>query len=134
MSRLREDAKEALRNKRAEEAATAAAIAESTAVAGVKRACNSPLGRWFPQVEWEFVANLTDGTTVVREKGGIDVLLGVKGPDEWEVAVYAREVSPFVGMTGGQSYRRIEQLKTSAALGEYLERTTPQHAPEDVSA
>lgn len=141
MSRLATAAKEALRNKQAEEEAARLAIAESTARAGVKRARRSDLGRWFPEVEWEFVANLSDGTTVVREKGGLDTLLGIKvtgdgteqGPDEWEVAVYEEASRLFVG--DNPSFRRIEKLATAAALGEYLERNQPQPAnDEDVPA
>lgn len=138
MSALRKAVIETLANKRAEQAAARRAIAASTAQAGVKRAEKSPLGGWYgPNVEWEFVANLTDGTTVVREKDGLDVLLGVKvtkdgaetqDPDEWEVAVWSQE-SGLAAVFGG--WAKVEVLKSPWALGEYLERieSRPEPAP-----
>lgn len=139
MSGLRAAAEEALQNRRAEQEAERAALAESIAIAGVKRAAKSPLGRWFPTIQWEFVANLTDGTTVVRERDGDpypDLLLGVKvtkdgaldqGPDEWMVGVYRQAPGVF---HPNNAFERIEKLDSAADLGEYLERTTPKPADE----
>lgn len=134
MSRLRDVASEAVKKRRSDEAAARAAATVATATAAVKRAASSPLGIWFPQVTWEFVATLADGTTLVREKDGLDTLLGVKvtkdgapnqGPDEWEVAVYQMEPGFILAPNG---YRRVEVLKDAADLGDFLERTTPKLA------
>lgn len=137
MSRLAKDAEEALKTKRAEEALERAAVAESVARAGVKRALNSPLGQWFGMVGWEFVANLSDGTTLVREKDGLDTILGVKmttpdqGPDEWEVAVWRPgALAALAVVFGGSNFQRVRVLKSAADLGAYLEDTEPQSADE----
>lgn len=130
---LRAAALEALQNRKDEEAATARVIAENIAKAGVKRVGKSPLGKWFPQVEWEFVADLADGATVVREKG-YDLLLGAlltkdgsvgEGSDEWEVAVYQRSDGVL-----GRGFRKIRVLKAAADLGAYIDETEPKLADE----
>lgn len=137
MSALAEAAREALANKRAEQAAAAAAIAESEARAGVKRTQASPLGQWFPNVQWEFVANCTGSLTIVREKDGLDLLFGFRvtkdgsvdqGPDEYEVAIYRDLGKNLLG----QQFTVKKVLKAASDLGAYLEETTPQPAPADV--
>lgn len=137
MSRLAQDAKEALKTRRAEEALERAAVAESVARAGVKQALNSPLGQWFGMVGWEFVANLSDGTTLVREKDGLDTILGVKmttpdqGPDEWEVAVWQPgALALALSRLGGSNFQKVRVLKSAADLGAYLEDTEPKTADE----
>lgn len=109
------------------------AAAERVARQGLERVAKSPLVGWFPEVQWEYVADIPSGAVLVREKDGADVVLGVKvsatddqGPESWKVGVYSADVeSP-----GPAEWKRVRLLAEAADLGDYLEAEAEQPTPE----
>ena len=132
MSDLRAAALSALEGRaeaRAAEEAKAKIKEAEDAIARVRR---SPLGKWFPDVEWEFVGNCTNGVTLVREKDGLPTVIGVTSllrdsKDAWEVAIY--RASPFSGIFTVKQWDKSQVLKEPADLGAYIARTEPRPAP-----
>lgn len=139
MSDLRTAALAAMESRQKAEEAKRSEQKVAAALAAVARVKRSPLGEWLPDVVWEFVADLTDGATLVRENDGAPVLLGVRitkdgsrdqGPDEWEVGIYRPSfVSGFFGSP--KTYEKHQVVKELADIGEYIDRTEPKLAPPE---
>lgn len=125
---LRATALAALSERADARAAEEAARQEAVVAAAFGRVRRSPLGEWFPEVEWEFVANCTDGTTIVREADGARVMLGVHNtneePDAWEVAIYRTSLASLLGPT---QYQEVEVVTEAADIGAYIQRTDPRN-------
>lgn len=125
MSKLAALANDALQQKRLADAAALVRQKEAVAQVALKFISKSPLGRWFPGVEWEYIGTSSSSTTYVREKGE-KLILGVKGvsgdsqgPEVYEVGVYEEDVD--------LKFYRVRRLASAADLGAYLEE--PQAAP-----
>lgn len=128
---LRDEALAALAGRKQAQADEEAAMEQARQDAALTRVAKSQLKGWFPGVKWTFVGDLSDGTTMVREEGGLDTVLGITpvynddkhpegaGPDSWSVAVYTKAVGVW---TKGW------QLNEPADLGAYLEATEPKPA------
>lgn len=120
---------------RAERAATAAAKAEKAIRWAIGE---TPLGKWFPDVVWEFVDELTDGIRLFREKGESGPILGLgvlrdgaldQGPDTLSViGIY--EVAFLTGLISPVRYTRVHIVRSAADVGAYLLARTPAAAPE----
>lgn len=125
---LRATALAALSERAEARAAEEAARRQAISSAALDRVCRSPLGEWFPGVEWEFVANLPGGTTIVREADGARVMLGVHNtneePDAWEVAIYRTSLASLLGPT---QYQEVEVVTEAADIGAYIQRTDPRN-------
>jgi len=118
-------------------AAQEAEKASRRANEGVARAKQSPLGQWFPDVEWEYLGDVSNGATLVRERGGLDLVLGARvtrdgsrdqGPDTWEVGIYQPTMP---GIVEGH-WARVEVLKEAADLGVYIDKHEPKAEPTPV--
>lgn len=138
MSRLREIALAAADAEREERAREAAELARLDAEKAVEIAKKSPLGEWFPDVEWEFLFEAENPSMkVVREKGetapvfGVHVIAGGQGPDNY--AIYLLQRPPFdLGalFTGRDpGYQAVSQPTCAGDVGRWIEENTPKTSP-----
>ena len=131
---LRDVALEALAAKEQARADEEAAMARARSDAALARVAKSQLKKFFPGVKWEFVGDMSDGTTLVREKDGLDTVIGVtpvysladgetpegKDPTGWKLGVYKQ----LFGLPG--QWTSEWPLNEAADLGAYLESTEPK--------
>lgn len=135
MTPLRQAAAQALEERVKRDAEERRRRAEAEARDGLARALISPLKQWFPEVEWEWVGKLTDGSDLVRELTTEAPVLGVKPRNtdgehrSWLIAVMESvpPVGPLAALAGPKAshWTSVRELKSAADLGAHFAETEP---------
>lgn len=129
MSKLRDTALAAVEADKAKREAAERERAAREASGALRAVDTTPLAEWFPDVDWEYVGRY-DGFILVRERGGYDLVLGVRPEQNGAVGIFRADVfgSLASALTGGNPVRyRLAQLARSAGeIGEYIDRTEPK--------